>query len=125
MADFIFDPEGNAHGFRLGDFIYTTCGRAVGRVFSDRVYRLDGAYVGALYKNMIVEKPGQCPRDREPIPHPGNCAAPPACQIRSRSMGMTYPDVFPKLVQDPLKEAEAPPAPEPRRIADDDDFFGD
>lgn len=125
MADFIFDPEGKAHGFRLGDFVYTTSGKAVGRVYSDRVYRLDGTYVGALHKNMIVEKPGQCPRDREPILHPGNCAAPPACQVRSRAMGMTYPDVFPNLVRDQSKDAECRAAPDKPRIMDDDDFFGD
>jgi hypothetical protein len=71
MADFIYNAEGRAQGFRLGSNIYALDGTPVGRVWAERAYRFDGSYVGALFKNMVVDKPSVSKRNLPSLPRPG------------------------------------------------------
>jgi hypothetical protein len=93
MADFIFNREGRAQGFRLGDLIYDLDGKAVGRISAERVYKLDGSYVGELFKNMVVEKPVGPRRNLAPVNYPGD-AKPPASYTNRVPLPYTYADVF-------------------------------
>ena len=103
MADYIFNEEGRAQGFRLGPYLYDLAGKAVGRVSAERVYKLDGQYVGELFKNMVVEKPTGVRRSLPPVPYPGDANPPPADARRSTS-SYGYPNVFGRLVSDPTDE---------------------
>ena len=96
MADYIFNGDGAAQGFRLGPYLYNLAGKAVGRVSAERVYKLSGEYVGELFKNMVVEKPTGARRNLPPVPYPGDADPPPA--DTSRGAGdHNFPAVFQRL----------------------------
>ena len=97
MADYIYNQEGRAQGFRVGPYLYDLSGKAVGRVSAERVYRLDGTYVGELLKNMVVEKPTGARRNLPPIDYPGDANPPPADTSRGSS-AHGFPDVFNRLI---------------------------
>jgi hypothetical protein len=97
VADFIFDSQGRAQGFRLGSYLYTLSGKAVGRVIAERAFDLDGRYVGAVYRNMVVDKPGYIPRDLGPVAYPGDVVPPQRPDFRN-SPGHDYQDMFPRLL---------------------------
>lgn len=97
MADYIFNSDGRAQGFRVGPYLYDLSGKAVGRVSAERVYKLSGEYVGELFKNMVVEKPTGVRRNLPAIAYPGDADPPPA--DTSRGAGdHSFPDVFERLV---------------------------
>ncbi len=125
MADFIFDAEGRAQGFRWGSYLYTLGGKAVGRVIAERAFDLNGHYVGAVYQNMVVDKPGYIPRDLGPVAYPGDVVPPQPPDFR-RSAGHDYQDMFHRLVA-PLNGAAqkngAAAAPKIEIDDPDDDFF--
>ncbi len=126
MADFIFDAEGRAQGFRWGSYLYTLGGKAVGRVIAERAFDLDGRYVGAVYRNMVVDKPGYVPRDLGPVAYPGDVDPPQPPDFR-HSPGHDYQDMFHRLVA-PLngvaQKNGAAAAPKFEIDDDpDDDFF--
>jgi hypothetical protein len=97
MADYIYNEQGEAHGFQLGYYLYQMDGTAVGRVSAERVYRFDGEYVGELFKNMVVEKPAGVRRKLPPIapPAPADRRARPDARVQ---ISYGYPDVFHRLL---------------------------
>lgn len=112
MADFIYNPEGHAQGFRVGSVIYDLGGRAVGRVWAERAYRFDGSYVGVLYKNMVVDKPTVSRRNLPPITPPPNVARVHDPDPR-RPINHGFEDVFHLLghgSEDDLEPASQRPA---------------
>ena len=110
MADFIYNSEGRAQGFRVGSHIYALNGTAIGRVWAERAYRFDGTYVGVLFKNMVVDKPTASRRSLPPISAPPRMASPGSADIR-RAINLEYPDVFHLLTfESEEKVDEASPA---------------
>lgn len=122
MADFIYNQEGHAQGFRVGSVIYDLGGRAVGRVWAERAYRFDGSYVGVLYKNMVVDKPIVSRRNLPPISAPPNVASVPDPDPR-RPINHGFEDVFHLLGHG--SEGELEPMSSPAATRQDlwDDFF--
>jgi hypothetical protein len=111
MADFIYNADGRAQGFRLGSNIYSLDGTPVGRVWAERAYRFDGSYVGALFKNMVVDKPSVSKRNLPPLPRPGAIDPAISAEMR-RPVTLEFPDVFHLLLdqpeETPLEESQAP-----------------
>lgn len=105
MADYIYDEQGAAQGFRLGQFLYQMNGAPVGRVSAERVYRLDGEYVGEMFKSMVVEKPTGARRRLPPVSPPPAAPPPQATGSRIRA-GNSFPDVFHRLVDKDLEERD-------------------
>ena len=103
MADYIFNADGTAQGFRLGSHIYTLDGTPVGRAWAEKAYRLDGTYVGAILKNMVVDKPNPSKRNRPPAPRPAN-ARPIAHPESRRPVSDAGEDVFYLLVEGETEE---------------------
>lgn len=105
VADYIYDEQGEAQGFRLGSFLYRMDGKPVGRVSAERVYRLDGEYVGELFKSMVVERPvGR--RRQLPTVAPPPPAPPPQGNVSRVRTSYGFPDAFHRL--DEPREADAP-----------------
>jgi hypothetical protein len=105
MADFIYNSEGRAQGFRVGSNIYALDGSAIGRVWAERAYRFDGTYVGVLFKNMVVDKPTGSRRSLPPVSAPPRMASPGSADIR-RAINLDYPDVFHLLSEHREREVE-------------------
>jgi hypothetical protein len=122
MADFIYNAEGRAQGFRLGSNIYALDGTPVGRVWAERAYRFDGSYVGALFKNMVVDKPSVSKRNLPSLPRPPAVDPAISAEMR-RPVILEFPDVFHLLLDRSDEELEeaAPAAPTSERL--DEDFF--
>ena len=104
MADFIFNSQGKAHGFRLSSCLYSLEGEPVGRVWAERVYRFDGTYVGALFRNMVVDKPMVTTRGLPPTAPPPWVKPLPGAESR-RAIELPYQDVFYLLKASPSEEA--------------------
>lgn len=125
MADFIYNADGQAQGFRLGSNIYALDGTPVGRVWAERAYKFDGSYVGALFKNMVVDKPSVSKRNLPSVPRPA--AIDPAIGAETRRpINLEFPDVFHLLLErseDELEEAAPAAPPVPGRVDFEDDFF--
>jgi hypothetical protein len=100
MADFIYNADGRAQGFRVGSNIYALDGTAVGRVWAERAYRFDGSYVGALFKNMVVDKPSVSKRNLPPVRRPADIDPAIAAETR-RPVSHDFPDVFHLLLDQP------------------------
>ena len=122
MADFIYNAEGRAQGFRLGSNIYALDGTPVGRVWAERAYRFDGSYVGALFKNMVVDKPSVSKRNLPSLPRPAAVEPAISGEMR-RPVILEFPDVFHLLLDRSDEEYEeiAPDARPAERL--DEDFF--
>ena len=105
MADFIYNSEGRAQGFRVGSHIYALNGTPVGRVWAERAYRFDGTYVGVLFKSMVVDKPTASRRSLPPVPAPPRMGSPGSADIR-RAINLEYPDVFHLLVLEGEEKVE-------------------
>ena len=103
MADYIFNAEGTAQGFRLGSHIYTLDGIPVGRAWAEKAYRLDGTYVGAILKNMVVDKPNPSKRNLPPAPRPAN-ARPIVDPESRRPVSDAGGDVFYLLLEGETEE---------------------
>jgi hypothetical protein len=105
MADFIYNAEGDAQGFRLSNHIYDLAGVPLGRVWAEKVYDLHGEYVGALVNNMVVDKPAVSRKALQPVPRPPHTT--PASRAESRRpVGTSYPDVFHLLSRSRVPEEE-------------------
>ena len=114
MADFIYNKEGRAQGFRVGSHIYALDGIPVGRVWAERAYRFDGTYVGVLFKNMVLGKPTASRRSLPPVPAPPRMGSPGSADIR-RAINLDYPDVFHLLAvegEEKVKETSSAASPE-------------
>lgn len=105
MADFIYNSEGRAQGFRVGSHIYALDGSAIGRVWAERAYRFDGSYVGVVFKNMVVDKPTGSRRSLPPVSPPPKMASPGSAEIR-RAINLDFPDVFHLLLEGREREVE-------------------
>jgi hypothetical protein len=122
MADFIYNAEGRAQGFRLGSNIYALDGTPVGRVWAERAYRFDGSYVGALFKNMVVDKPSVSKRNLPSLPRPAAVEPAISAEMR-RPVTLEFPDVF-HLLLDRSDEEFEETAPDARPAErQDEDFF--
>jgi hypothetical protein len=125
MADFIYNADGRAQGFRVGSNIYALDGTAVGRVWAERAYRFDGSYVGALFKNMVVDKPSVSKRNLPPIRRPADIEPAISAETR-RPVIQEFPDVFHLLLDqanEPLEEESTSAAPAPAHEETSGDFF--
>jgi hypothetical protein len=122
MADFIYNSEGQAQGFRLGSNIYALNGTPVGRVWAERAYRFDGSYVGALFKNMVVDKPSVSKRNLPSLPRPPAVEPATSAEMR-RPVVLEYLDVFHLLLDHSEEELEEPAPAVPAGDGTDEDFF--
>jgi hypothetical protein len=105
MADFIYNADGDAQGFRLSNHVYDLAGVPLGRVWAEKVYAFDGQYVGAIVNKMVVDKPAVSRKGLQPAPRPAHTLPASSAESR-RPVGTCYPDVFHLLSTSRVPEQE-------------------